>query len=165
MMTRHMAAAALLISVFVAGGAAGFAFERVVGDHPGRMDGRHPLRRPPFDEGRRPDGGFGGPRDVAGNLAERLELTEEQRARIVEIMERRQAESAAFFEDIRPRLQAQLDSANAEIRAILTPEQVERFDRYLDEGRSLFSRRFGPPPGGMGPPGAGPRERRPFRSR
>ena len=84
-------------------------------------------------------------------LSDRLGLTEEQQERIDALMAERRAEATRILEEVGPFLQAQLDSMEAEIREILTPEQQERFDLYRGESRGLFGRH----PGDRLPPGRG----------
>jgi hypothetical protein len=75
-------------------------------------------------------------------VLDRLSLTEEQRASVDQIMQRRNGQTEALLQDVYPRLRAQVDSANLEIRALLTPEQQTEFDRLREEMR---------PPAGRGP--------------
>jgi Spy/CpxP family protein refolding chaperone len=92
------------------------------------------------------------PMHINERLAQRLNLTAEQQEAIQEIMERRRTESSSLLEEIYPRLRASLDSMHAEIRALLTEEQAEGFDRFQGEGPEMFMRRLegrGPGPPGM----------------
>jgi Spy/CpxP family protein refolding chaperone len=84
-------------------------------------------------------------------VLDRLSLTEEQRASVDQVMQRRNAETEALLQGMYPRLRAQVDSANVEIRALLTPEQQAEFDRLREEMR--------PPPGGGGRGPRPPRDR------
>jgi Spy/CpxP family protein refolding chaperone len=84
-------------------------------------------------------------------LSRALDLTDEQDARIREILEARRANSARVLEEIQPRLQAELDSIRIEIRAILTPAQAERFDEFMRREEEMFTRRM-PRPDSVGPP-------------
>lgn len=75
------------------------------------------------------------------NLLERLELTAEQRVRVDAILERRRQEMEAFWEVHRPTLQAIADSARAELRGVLTPEQQQVEEQYMEERRAHNERR------------------------
>ena len=83
-------------------------------------------------------------------VLDQLGLTEEQRAQVDQIMSHRSAETEALLQNMYPRLRAQVDSANTEIRALLTPEQQQNFDRLREQ------RQMGPPPGGGGRGGPRP---------
>ena len=92
----------------------------------------------------------------AGRLAffDRLGISDEQRERIRGILEASRPLTDLILQNSMPRLSAIHDSVRAEIRAVLTPEQQERFDEM--EGR--WSGRGGPggprrgePPGGRPP--------------
>jgi hypothetical protein len=74
-------------------------------------------------------------------VLDELGLTEVQRAAVEEVLASRRAQTEALLEALYPQLRAQVDSANAEIRALLTPEQQETFDRVRGE---MESRRGGP---------------------
>lgn len=159
---QNTGAAVLLASVFVAGALGGAVGVKLVDRRPWRPPGEHgsPMdrmsgRTPPMG-GR--DGGpdrFGiAPMWLADRLADQLSLTEEQRGQVASILESRQARASEALSEIGPFLKAQLDSTNLEIRAVLTPEQQERFDEYVArEEERMFRRggypRPGAPPGGF----------------
>ncbi len=179
MTEKRMAAAALLISVFMAGGLAGVAVWQVVDraaapNRAERFDRRGFERRGPPRGGRSP-GGPGGARSpgmasfapmwLAGRLADELDLTEDQQALIEGIITDREAESAELLRELRPRLEAQLDSTNSAIRALLTADQQDLFDEFMESGRARFpgrDGRFGP--GGDERFGPGSRGRPPPRN-
>ena len=71
-----------------------------------------------------------------GHLLDRLDLTEDQRARIDSILERRRAQTDRFWTEAGPTLEAIMDSTRAEIRAVLTPEQRELHDRLRRERKA-----------------------------
>jgi hypothetical protein len=79
-------------------------------------------------------------------MAERLGLTEEQQQVVREILERRQVESDSIMAEVFPRLRAALDSTLMELRAVLSPEQLQEFQRFTREGREGLFRRFPLPP-------------------
>ena len=152
-------AAALLFTTFLAGALGGAAVTELSRPGPGlraRIERDFGGERRVF-VGQRPDGRErpdgrggrpGGPGMGVGRVPllppgtlDRLELTEAQRASVDEILERRRAETEAILESVYPTLRAQVDSANEEIRAVLTPEQQATFDRIREEMRQ------GPPDG------------------
>lgn len=73
-------------------------------------------------------------------LFETLQLTDEQQAQVDEIMERRRAEVDAFWKQNGPQLRAIMDSARAEIRAVLTPEQQALEEQFRAERRRHYER-------------------------
>lgn len=73
-----------------------------------------------------------------------LNLTDEQRAQIHEIMEQAGPQTDEVLNELLPRLRAVTDSIHDEIRAVLTPEQAAKLDSLLPRGR------FGPGPGRPG---------------
>jgi Spy/CpxP family protein refolding chaperone len=148
-------AAALLFTTFLAGALGGAAVSELSRPGPGL---RARFEREPGGErrsyvGQRPDGrgrpsgpgmGVGRVPLLPPGTLDRLDLTDEQRASVEEILERRRAETEALLESVYPTLRAQVDSANEEIRAVLTSEQQEAFDRIRDQMRQG-------PPDGRGP--------------
>lgn len=74
------------------------------------------------------------------SLFELLELTPAQQTQVDAIMERRREEMDAFWLEHRPRLNAITDSARAEIRRVLTPEQQEIEEQFRAERRKHHGR-------------------------
>ena len=82
-----------------------------------------------------------------------LSLTSQQRDQIGSIMDRHHKRMQEITEAIHPQMRQELESANREIEAILTPEQRTKYntmrmrlERFIPgHGR----RRGGPPPPGM----------------
>jgi len=93
-----------------------------------------------------------------GRVLARLDLTPEQRAQVDSILAVRRGDLARMREDVRPELDRIRIATETDLRAILTPEQVARFDRHLER-----IRRFGQPGRGpdrdLAPPGPGWRHR------
>ena len=116
---------AILALTLVAGVAAGFAMDRAVLRSPDRSVAPRPAT------GR--DGG--GRRDTRYEsvLYERLDLTDEQRARIDSVLERGRRETDAYWDRVGPQLRAIVDSMRADIRATLTVEQQARYDSLRAE--------------------------------
>lgn len=71
-------------------------------------------------------------------LFERLDLTAEQRTQVDAIMERRKGEVDAFWSEHGPQLRAIMDSARAEIRLVLTPEQRALEEQFRAERRRHY---------------------------
>lgn len=155
-MSTRSSAAAVLAAVFFAGVAGTLGVLRVV-EH---QDAGTPEMRERF--GRRP-GGSGGPRGGSGRggdlrvgpgfprpelapmefterLADRLQLTDEQRVRVEAAMERRRKVAEEAMEEVFPRLRSQMDSLQTEIEEILSEEQIEAFRRF-QAGGERFRRR------------------------
>lgn len=108
----------LLGLAFVSGGFAGIAIE-----HARTASGEQlaaPPPRTPF-----------GRRGLLPPQLERFELTDEQRAQIHAILERRQPETDSILRLTMPRLNAIMESTRAEIREVLTPAQRDRMDRMM----------------------------------
>lgn len=71
-------------------------------------------------------------------LFEALELTPEQRTQVDAIMERRRAEVDEFWDQHGPQLRAIMDSARAEMRTVLTPEQRVLEEQFRAERRKHY---------------------------
>ena len=140
----RLVAALLLLGVFLTGGVAGAAANHLVSS---RDRTAFALRYEQSDErgprGRR--GSSPGERSPAGMLEQRLDLTPEQRQGMEQIFDARRRRIETVLRDIEPRLQAQRDSTDVEIRTLLTVEQVQEFDQLVAERREV-SRGFGGPP-------------------
>jgi Spy/CpxP family protein refolding chaperone len=67
-----------------------------------------------------------------GQMLERfsneLKLTPEQKASVMKIMETKREQFRALHEETRPRFEEIRASSKAEIRKLLTPEQIQRFE-------------------------------------
>ena len=128
---------ALLLLAFLAGVVGGMAAERI---RASRVAGEPPVPM-----------GLGAGRDALPPGLNRLDLTADQQERIRAILAARQPITDSLVRTTMPRLMAIHDSVRAEIRAVLTPEQRQRYDQAERRGM----RRGGA--GGRGGPG-GPRE-------
>jgi uncharacterized membrane protein len=125
----HLWTALILLGVFVAGAATGAGVAVFVG-----------VRRPHGPPGMLPP-------PIAG-----LGLSPEQADKARAVLERHRPEIEAAIQESFPRVRAIQDRADAEIRALLTPEQAARFDEARSRRPSLPG--MGP---GMGPHGPGRR--------
>jgi Spy/CpxP family protein refolding chaperone len=105
-------AAALLVAVFLAGGATGWAVSRAT------------LVMPPHG---------GGPDALTAYLARRLDLDAAQQDAVRAVLTRHHAEMQAIMSSVRPRLDSLRTTVRAEITAQLTPPQRERYARLLAE--------------------------------
>lgn len=109
--SKHLALMFLLGAVLV-GGALGFTADRYM------------LR----DAGR-------DPRSSRALLYDRLELSTAQRAAMDSILDDRHRQYKALLEPVRPQMDSIRFRARAQIRALLTPEQLERFEQILDDNK------------------------------
>lgn len=71
-----------------------------------------------------------------GKILDQLELSPSQRTEVDRILERRRAQTEAFWDSAGPRLRALTDTTRAEIRAVLTPAQAAEYDRLRAERRA-----------------------------
>ena len=127
---RRWVAVAVLVSLFLSGVAVGGVGVLLL------RDGPSPDRsfRPPALPG---SGAAGGPRvsppafvseAVVERLAEELELSPAQRDSVEAILRRQRTVAQQELAEVYPRLRASVDSASAQIRRVLEPEQQARFD-------------------------------------
>jgi Spy/CpxP family protein refolding chaperone len=132
---------ALLFITFLVGVLAGFAAERV------RAARASPQDEPPpgtaFRPGRLPP------------MFRHLDLTPEQRERILAILAARRPETQEILDEMLPRLRAVTEATHREIRAVLSPEQAAVYDSLLlhmhGRRRMMRPRMQGPEPGPGGP--------------
>jgi len=113
---------ALLAATFVIGGLAGAAAVRLSSSRETTAAAQHAEERSPRE------------RDH-GSVLDQLDLTPEQCERIQAVLERRRRQTEAFWDEHGPALRAIVDSAHAEIRALLTPDQRAEYDRLRSERR------------------------------
>lgn len=123
-------ALALLIAVFLLGGAAGAAVDRMlVGDREvssgqrGRSGGDRDRRRSYVDW-----------------LADELQLSEEQRTEVQGILERHREQVEEHWREMRPKYEELQQQARADIRAVLTEEQAAAYDALLERQRQRRER-------------------------
>jgi Spy/CpxP family protein refolding chaperone len=141
----------LLVIVFIAGGVAGALVDRA-----NPMKDRRP-RAERFDK--MPDGP-GEPGEFPG-FFRNLDLTDTQREQMRAIFEKHRPAIDSLMNESMPKIRALRDSADAEISALLTPEQREKFEKLsprfrfpMGEFRRPFDSGDG---GGMRRRGPGPR--------
>lgn len=133
-----------LLGAFIAGGALGFAADRVVDAKRGR--------------------GMHGPRAYRQRMAEELKLTAQQQASVDSLIEQKHRQIVALYKPVQPQLdsiavQARVvsDSTHAQIKRLLNAEQQAKLDEMRKVARKDLAdrrggdtaggRREGPPPG------------------
>ncbi|HJQ38316.1 MAG TPA: hypothetical protein VKB93_14360 [Thermoanaerobaculia bacterium] len=104
-------AAVVLVITFLSGAAAGFLVA-----HLGMW------RRGPF-----PGRSRHVPQMLVRHLSRSLDLTDDQRKKVDAIVMRHHARIAQLQDSTRPQVMLELDAANREIEALLTPEQRQKF--------------------------------------
>ncbi|HKR62483.1 MAG TPA: hypothetical protein VJZ00_02025 [Thermoanaerobaculia bacterium] len=62
-------------------------------------------------------------------LSHHLDLNDAQRKKVTEIIDRHHARINSFYGTIRPRVREEVEQANREIEALLTPEQRAKFEK------------------------------------
>ena len=102
------------------------------------------LARPPG-----PPPFFGRP--MGPMLESRLDLSEEQRQELRQVLEESRREAEAMRAEMAPRMREIMARNEDRIRAILTPEQAERFEELRRRHRRRSERFFGGPHGRRGP--------------
>ena len=112
-----------------------------------------PAGAPPA--GHRPPGVRGGP------MLEQLNLTADQKPKVQAIMDAQREkmrdlrqETSLTPEDRRAKMKAIHDDTTTQMKAVLTPEQFEKWQKMPPAG--MRERRNGPPQGGNPPPGTPP---------
>lgn len=152
-------AVAMLVAVFMAGALSAVAAITVLERGEAVSDRGPPIHQSGRDGPRRFDGSdrprFDGHRGFLDRLTRELDLSEDQRERIEAILMTRGPRTEEIMSQVRERLRIVMDSVDAEIRAVLTPEQFEAFDRLETRGREGLERRFP-----RRPEGRAPRDRR-----
>jgi Spy/CpxP family protein refolding chaperone len=108
-----LSAVALLVAVFIAGGAAGWLLDEST-DHDDR-----PRRR--------------GPDAMVEHLGRELDLTPAQRDSVRAVFQRHHPEIEALWSAVRPQFDSIKARVRAEISTQLTPDQQTRYQRLLEE--------------------------------
>ena len=131
-----------------------------VGLASGVLLGRRMIRPPgpPFREfgvgGPLPGGRRGGPPPglLLDRLNRELTLTPDQRERIDVVLKASRERLDQFQQDTRARFEQEQHALRDEIRKVLTAEQQQRFDRWMDENPPRGPGRRGRPDGPPGGP-------------
>jgi len=143
---------ALVAVAFLTGGMAGMALDRTLrsgtpeGMGPGSVESRGTDR-----DGR---SAIRGPRRIPDRLPilDELDLTEEQRTQVDSILEAGRRQITALWRQQESTFRAAMDSTQARINAILTPEQREEYQERVREYRSRRRIPTGADTGRGGPP-------------
>ena len=93
---------------------------------------------------------------IAADMRQRYGLTDEQAGKVREILARRMVALDTIRDDAQVKMAAEHDKLRAEIKAVLNPEQFEKWAAHFDAMRPPP---FGPPPGSPGGPPGGERLR------
>jgi Spy/CpxP family protein refolding chaperone len=123
--------ALFVLVVFVTGLAAGLLIDRSLGP-------AWPGTRPPrFAGGPGPMGRFPGPPPpgfLVDRLAQDLSLTADQRAKVEKIFEGRRERLGEFQSQVRARYEQEQRELRAEVEKLLTPDQRQRFQGWIERG-------------------------------
>ena len=135
--------ALFVLVVFCAGLAGGVLIDRALGRRAAAFERGGP--RGPMDFGPGGPGGRRGgpPRMLVDRLAGELNLTSEQRTKVEDILTARRARLETVQREVRERFDTEQQALRDEIRAVLTPDQQQKFDAN-ERDRGRFGRR-GPP--------------------
>ncbi len=109
--------ALILVLVFGAGGAMGFAM--------GHRSGGNPSA---------PESGGSGP-DTRGAVIHQLDLTGEQQVQVDSILEHHRERWVQVQEEVSPRFREIVDATRDQIYSILEPEQRAEYDSLLERAR------------------------------
>ena len=139
-------AIAVLLAVLAAGLFAGAALSLVFGSRGDRVEHEMRIRRGPGGPGAMHGPPFPGDHEgvvfMRTPFGAELDLNDEQRERVEALMEEQRRKAEQLMADMEPRMKALMDSTNAAIEEVLTPEQRERFRRMQEERRDMIVRRF-----------------------
>jgi hypothetical protein len=118
-------ALALLVGVLILGSVVGAALDRFLVRRPATAAMHERWRSEREREGNRREG-------YLDWLAAELQLTDEQQAQLEATVERHRQEMSAIWREMRPRFEQLRDQARAEVRALLTEEQLAAYERLLE---------------------------------
>ncbi|HWV56732.1 MAG TPA: hypothetical protein VNZ57_04605 [Longimicrobiales bacterium] len=127
---------ALLGVTFIAGALSGAAFDRIM-SRPHPLTGQTAQHNGDSDGYRRQTRPSAPSAPSSEDLFDRIGVTDEQRAAIDEILQRRAEETKSLWADFGPQLEAIVDSTRAEIRMLLTEEQLHSSEWMRIERRLL----------------------------
>ncbi|MCP4643920.1 MAG: hypothetical protein GY851_25985 [bacterium] len=95
------------------------------------------------------------PTRIAGHMQRKLDLTDDQRDEIEAIFRSTGEELMALREEVEPRLADHFRKARDEVKAVLTPEQAEKWEKEFGERRKHWFPHLPIGPPSFGPPGFG----------
>lgn len=128
--TSRAWALALLVAVFLVGGVAGVAVDRTL-----FVD-----REVSSDQGRRPGDRGDRRRSYLDWLAAELQLSEQQKTEVQAILERHREQVSEVWGEMRPKYEELQEQARAEIRSLLSEEQMAAYDALLERQREREQR-------------------------
>lgn len=88
--------------------------------------------------------GMGAPRDRMERMAQRLQLTEDQKTKVQQILNDTREQLDALRKESEPRVQEIRGQADERLKQVLTPEQWQQFQKMRDDTRHRRGR-GGPP--------------------
>jgi Spy/CpxP family protein refolding chaperone len=74
-------------------------------------------------------------------LSQKLDLDEQQRVAVREIIRGTQAEMKQIRQQFKPQIMQTLEKSRAEVRKILRPDQQKKYDQYLAERKARWAER------------------------
>jgi hypothetical protein len=89
------------------------------------------------------------PVELASRIQAKLALSPDQATGVEQILRKNLEAVQRIHQETFPRVQAEVDKMRAEVSALLTPQQAEKWNSDFDE-IIMFPK--GPPPGPRGPP-------------
>ena len=146
-MNPSVKAALILVVVFAIGGLSGYVVNEQFDRRPTRTIG------PGLDPFRMERGVV---EHIENRLSNQYKLTEEQRAGVRTILNESQKLYESLYSDTRPSLDQIRRAQQAAIRELMTDEQKEKFEKWLEERRKRWEARAnrgerGPRNGDRGP--------------
>ncbi len=78
------------------------------------------------------------PGEVAAHLRRLLGLSDEQTQRVETLLQARRAEIYKIRREFQPRLENQIDQAQREVAAVLTPPQAELWGKWVEDKRKAW---------------------------
>ena len=121
-----------MIAAFIAGIVIGVAGDRFVLLRTGQL---YPKRAVSFAA-----------KHVVDRLSRDLQLSEAQKSEVRAIVDRHHARIDAAWANVRPQVRREIDAANVEIEAVLTPEQRTKFRELRNKVEQRRRRRGGSSP-------------------
>lgn len=126
-----------VLAVFCCGGALGFALGRHLPppDDPGEMFGLHMghLPRMLHPAGRPPGPPMLPPPEVLKQIEDELQLDAVQRVQVQKIFDEHRDRLEQVHRDAQQRFDQEARALHSDIRALLRPDQQQRFDRFLEQ--------------------------------
>lgn len=87
--------------------------------------------------------GPGGAEKQLAHMDEELDLSDEQSAELLVVLQAAEAERQALhdrlWEQLKPEICAHMETTHAEIEAVLTPQQAEQFEEMIAERKDRFA--------------------------